>query len=129
MRQWYESESGWKRLQIEQQLVRDEYPAFRWDVNSDGYMACEGNIEPNNSIKGYYFVRCIYPYNYGHGERIKVYLPHEAFRTGTSHLYSDGEISLEHNDFTYVSDILDVLSSLLQWLVLYSEFCETGKRW
>ena len=75
-------------------------------------------------------MKCIYPRNYGFGDRIKTYLPNERISQNTPHVYKDDEeICLEHDDFEYDTDILDVMAWLLSWLVLYEEWRETGKEW
>lgn len=127
--QWYKTSRGAERLDMELRLLAHEFPRFIPKILDNGTVVVSGLIGPSDLLKNSYYVIAEFPYTYGDGSRVKVYLPDEEFPSDTPHLYSDSEICIEHNDFTPETDIIDVLGWTIQWLVLYSDFLKTGRRW
>jgi hypothetical protein len=129
MGQWYEETQGHNRLMLEKELLAREYPGFQWKLDDNGNLCCIGYIGPNDTLRKSYLVVCVFPYNYGYGNRIKVYTPYEDYPSGTPHRYSDNELCLEHSDFHHKMDVLDTLAWTVAWLALFEGFCETGRTW
>lgn len=125
---WYETYSGSERLQLECELLSLDYPQTKVIRCSDNRIRVEGYLGPNNLCSGRYYVVAEYPDNYPYG-RIRVWCPYEKFPWGTSHRYTDGDLCLEHDDFTPDDTMATVLGWTLQWLALYENFLRTGEKW
>lgn len=126
--QWYKTSRGAERLDTELKLLAHGFPRFIPKVLDDGAVVASGLIGPSDLLKNSYYVVAEFPYTYGDGNRVNVYLPDEELPSDTPHVYSDSEICIDHNDFTPETDIIDVLGWTIQWLVLYEDFLKTG-RW
>ena len=127
--QWYDTDRGRQRLQNEMGLLTIDFPQMKFALLDDGTAFVAGYIGPSDCLKKSYYIVAIYPYSYPNGNRIKVYAPHENFRSRVSHLYRDQELCLEHGDFDRDDDITTVLGWAIQWLILYENFLETGEKW
>ena len=127
--QWYETSRGAERLDKELELLDYEFPEMALEFTDDGTVVVSGFIGLSELLKNSYLVAAEFPYTYGDGSRIRVYLPEEKLLSGTPHIWSDGEICIEHNNFTPETDIIDVLGWTIEWLALYEGFLEKGERW
>ena len=127
--QWYKTSRGAERLDTELKLLEHEFPQMEFGSLDDGTVAVSGYIGPSDLLKNSYWVVAEFPYTYGDGSRIKVYLPEEELPSDTPHVWRDGDICIEHYNFTPSTDIIDVLGWTIQWLALYEEFLETERGW
>jgi len=127
--QWYKTYRGEERLKNEIEALSYAFPQMNLGFLDDGTAMVSGFIGPSQLLGNSYFVVAEFPYTYGDGSRIIVFLPEEKLLSGTPHVYSDDEICLEHNNFTPKTDAISVLGWTIEWLGLYEEFLETGKGW
>ncbi|MDP8215999.1 MAG: hypothetical protein P9L98_01590 [Candidatus Kaelpia imicola] len=128
--QWYDTNRGRQRLQSEMELLAIDFPQMKFGLLEDDTAFVAGYIGPSDKLRKSYYVVAAYPYGYPNGNRIKVYVPHIDFCSDVPHLYGeDQELCLEHNDFNHDDTICTVIGWVIQWLILYENFLQTGETW
>lgn len=127
--QWYYTDRGRQRLQDEMELLIIDFSQMNFAYLDDGTAFINGYIGPSDCLEKSYYIVAFYPYGYPNGNRIKVYVPNENFRSRVPHLYRDQELCLEHGNFNRDDDISTTLGWTIQWLILYEHFLQTGKKW
>jgi len=128
--QWYGTSQGQQRLEIEEQLLAMDFPQMELMFCPDGAIRVHGWIGPNNLCSESHYVVAEYPENFPYS-RPSVWLPNKGLLSGTPHVYSgaDSELCIEHGDFAPDDPMSTVLCWATQWLALYENYLETGKRW
>lgn len=132
MAAWYETEKGWNRMLLERELLEKDFPQMQMGETPDKKIVVCGYIGPGNELSRAYWVEAAYPYNYGNGNSIDVYLPEEDLPSDTPHVYSisEGHICITHGrDWKPDCTISDALGWIRAWLQLYEEFRRTGATW
>ena len=127
--QWYETFSGEERLRKEVEKLSVRFPQMRFSFLDDGAAAVSGFIGLSETLRRSYLVVAEFPYTYGDGSEVRVFLPEERLPSDTPHKFSDGEICVQHNDATPRTDIIDVIGWTIEWLSLFEGWLETGKGW
>ena len=132
MAAWYETEKGWNRMLLERELLDKDFPQMEMGETVNKEIVVRGYIGPGDRLSEAYYVEAVYPYNYGNGNDIQVYVPDEDFPSSTPHMYpplSERHICIHNGDWDRNCTISDALGWARGWLELYEEFRRTGARW